>query len=278
MKPFPRMRRFHYIAILSCFTLALPGCRNDKDIDKKGDTGEQSAAAPADAAPPNGKSNIIVLNDNNGDDYNPVIDPANYVDAVDNPYCTLTPGKVWIYEGVDEDGTKERVEIEVTHDKKEVLGVATTVVRERAWEDGEFVEDTFDWFAQDKEGNVWYFGEDSKEIEEGKVISMKGSWEAGVNGAKAGIVMKGSPQVGDAYRQEFLKGEAEDMGQVLSVSESVRIGLASYENCLQTKDWTPLEPDILEHKFYSKEAGNVILEKKIAGESGQIELVEIKTK
>jgi hypothetical protein len=156
------------------------------------------------------------------------------------------------------------------------LGVTTTVVRDRVWEDGELIEDTFDWYAQDNDGNVWYFGEDSKEIEDGKVVSTEGSWEAGVNGAKPGIVMKANPQVGDAYRQEFLKGEAEDMGQVLSIDESVSIGSGSYEKCLQTKDWTPLEPEVVEHKFYCKEVGNVVLEKKVAGESGQIELIEVK--
>jgi len=269
-----QVKRFHDLLILCFFMLAMAGCQNDKA--KEAGNSSASAAAVSDTAHADGKSIGIILQDNNGEDYNPVIDPANFVGTIDNPYCALTPGKVWVYEGMDEDVTKERVEIEVTPDQKTILGVAITVVRERAWEDGELVEDTLDWFAQDKDGNVWYFGEDSKDIEDGQVVSTKGSWEAGVNGAKAGMVMKGSPQVGDAYRQEFLKGEAEDMGQVLSVGEAVRIGLANYENCVQTKDWTPLEPDLVEHKFYSKEAGNVILEKKIAGGSGQIELIEIK--
>jgi hypothetical protein len=123
---------------------------------------------------------------------------------------------------------------------------------------------------------VWYFGEDSKEIENGAVVSTKGSWEAGVNGAQPGIIMKADPQVGDAYRQEFLKGEAEDMGQVLGLSDSVSIALGNYQNCLKIKDWTPLEPNGAEHKFYSKEIGNLILEKKVAGESGQMELIEFR--
>jgi hypothetical protein len=109
------------------------------------------------------------------------------------------------------------------------------------------------------------------------MVSTEGSWEAGVNGAKAGIIMKGNPQTGDAYRQEFLKGEAEDMGKVLSLDQTVGIGLGSYQNCLQIQDWTPLEPGVVEHKFYSKEVGNLVLEKKVAGGSGQKELIEMRT-
>jgi hypothetical protein len=251
----------YFIISLCVLALTIAGCGNDDDDD-----GESQDSG-----------NAIILNDKNGADYKPVIDPANFVRTIDNPYFALTPGKIWIYEGPNEDGETERVEVEVTEDTKAVLGVTTTVVRDRVWEDGQLVEDTFDWYAQDKDGNVWYFGEDSKEIEDGQVVSTEGSWEAGISGAKPGIVMKANPQVGDAYRQEFLKGEAEDIGEVLSLDESVSIGLGRYENCLQTKDWTPLEPDVVEHKFYSKEVGNVILEKKVAGGSGQIELIDAKT-
>jgi hypothetical protein len=270
MKPF-YLKLFHSSFIILCLlALAIAGCQNDKG--SKDNNNSESSVAVSNGA----NENAIILNDNNGGDYNPGIDPVNFVSTVDNPYFTLTPGKVWVYEGKNEDGEKERVEIEVTQETRTVLGVATTVVRERNWKDGELVEDTFDWYAQDKAGNVWYFGEDSKEIEKDKVVSTEGSWEAGVNGAKPGIIMKANPEVGDAYRQEFRKGEAEDMGQVLSQDDSVRIGLGSYQNCLRIKDWTPFEPNVVEHKFYSKEAGNVILEKKVAGGSGQIELIEIK--
>jgi hypothetical protein len=217
-----------------------------------------------------------MLNDDNGGAYNPPIDSTNFVSTIDHPYFTLTPGRIWVYQGADTDGDTERVEVEVTNEIKRILGVAATVVRAREWVNGELVEDTFDWYAQDKAGNVWYFGEESKEIENGEVASTAGSWEAGVNGAKPGMIMKANPQVGDAYRQEFLKSEAEDMGQVISVDDSVSIGLGSYKNCLKIKDWSPLEPSVVEHKYYSKEAGNVILEKKVAGEAGQLELIEMK--
>jgi hypothetical protein len=274
------MKRFctklsHDFFIIFCFlTLAIAGCQKDKAND---DNNKESAAVPANGVSENDNEHAIILGDNNGGSYNPVIDPANFVSTIDHPYFTLAPGRVWVYQGTNEDGETERIEIEVTPDTKTIMGVVTTVVREREWVDGELVEDTFDWFAQDKDGNVWYFGEDSREMANGEVVSTKGSWEAGVNGAKPGIIMKANPHAKDAYRQEYLKGEAEDMGEVLGLSDSVSIDLGNYQNCLKIKDWTPLEPGVVEHKFYSKEVGNLILEKKVAGESGQIELIEFKT-
>lgn len=249
--------RYSYLSVILILSIAIIGCQSNKGNDNS--------------------ANAIVLNDNNGLDYQPAIDPANFVGRIDNPYYTLTPGRVWIYEGKNKAGKIERVEVEVTHDTKTILGVTATVVRDRVWKDGKLVEDTFDWFAQDKEGNVWYLGEDSKEIKDDQVVSTAGSWEAGVNGAMPGIIMKANPQVGDAHRMEFLKGQAEDMVQVLSTNESVDIGLGRYENCLMLKEWAPLKPELVEHKYYSKEVGNVIVEMKVAGGSGKIELIEMKT-
>jgi hypothetical protein len=219
--------------------------------------------------------NAIVLDDNNGANYNPVIDPTRFVGSIDNPHFNLIPGRRWVYEGVDSEGVVERVEVDVTPDTRVILGVTTTVVQERAYEDGELVEDTLDWYAQDLDGTVWYFGEDSKNIDAGQIVSTAGSWEAGVNGAKPGILMKGSPQVGDAYRQEFLAGEAEDMAEVLSMDESVQTAGGTYDHCLQIKEWTPLEPDVVEHKFYCQEIGNVVVEQKVVGGEGRIELIEM---
>ena len=207
--------------------------------------------------------------------YDPVISPADFVAQIDNQYLPFTPGTTFIYEGETEDG-KERIEVNVTHETKEILGVTCIVVRDRVWVDGELVEDTFDWFVQDKAGNVWYFGEDSKEYEGGKVVSAEGSWEAGVDGAKPGIIMKANPQVGDAYRQEYYEDEAEDMAEVLSLNESVSIPYGSFENCLKTMEWTPLEPDVVEHKYYAPGVG-VILEVAVEGEEERVELVEVET-
>ena len=192
------------------------------------------------------------------EDYAGPIAPADFVVAIDNPYWSLAPGTTFIYEGHTEDGT-ERIEVNVTDETKVILGVTCTVVRDRVWVDDELVEDTFDWYAQDREGNVWYFGKDSKEISDGQVVSTEGSWEAGINGAIPGIVMKDHPEVGEAYRQEFAEGEAEDMAHVLSLNESVTVPFGSFDNSLQTLEWTPLEPDVVAQKFYAPGVG-VILE------------------
>jgi hypothetical protein len=206
--------------------------------------------------------------------YNPIINSADFVAKVDNPYFPLKPGTTFIYQGETEDGI-ERNEIVVTDQTKNILGITTIVVWDRVWLEGELIEETYDWYAQDKDGNVWYFGEDSKEYENGKVLSAKGSWEAGVDGAKPGIIMKANPQIGDSYRQEYYKGEAEDMADVLSLNESVSVPYGSFENCLKTKDWTPLEPDVVEHKYYALGVG-VVLEVMVKGETQRVELVDIR--
>ncbi len=154
-----------------------------------------------------------VIDPGDGGDHAPTVDAADFVDGVDHPYLPLTPGSSWVYEGVD-DGETERVEIEVTDERRTVMGVSATVVRDTVYEDGEMVEDTYDWFAQDLDGNVWYLGEDSSEFEDGELVGTEGSWEAGVDGALPGIVMLASPEIGDAYRQEFYEDEAEDMAEI----------------------------------------------------------------
>ncbi len=205
--------------------------------------------------------------------YNPVINPAEFSTTINNLYLPLTPGKTFIYQGTTEDG-KERIEVSVTHETKHIIGVRCVVVSDRVWKNDELAEETLDWYAQDKAGNVWYFGEASKEIEGGKVVSTKGSWEAGIEGAQPGIVMQADPQIGASYRQEYYAGEAEDIAEVLSLSESLSVTFASYQNCLKTKEWTPLEPDAAEHKFYAPGIG-LIAEETVQGKTGRTELVKI---
>jgi hypothetical protein len=156
------------------------------------------------------------------------------------------------------------------------MGVNTTVVRDREFTDGELAEETFDWYAQDRDGNVWYFGEESREYEDGEVISTEGSWEVDINGAQPGMIMEENPQVGDTYRQEFLAGEAEDMAEVVSLNESVSVAYGSFEDCLKTKEWTQLEPDIEESKYYAAGTG-LLLETTVKGGSERLELVDIIT-
>src|SRR5215208_1187649 len=129
--------------------------------------------------------------------YTPHINPANYTTTIDNKYFPMKPGTTFLYEG-----GQESDRMSVTHHTKNVMGVECVVVDDRGFEDGKLIEKTYDWFAQDKEGSVWYFGEDTKEYDNGKVVSTKGSWEAGVDGAKPGIIMQANPKMGQSYLQE----------------------------------------------------------------------------
>jgi hypothetical protein len=191
------------------------------------------------------------------DGYDPVINPADFVDEIDNPYLPLEPGTRRVYESLTDEGL-ERTVVFVTHKKKTILGVKCTVVRDTVTLDGELIEDTYDWFAQHKDGTVWYFGEFSTEYEDGVAVSTEGSWEAGVDGAKPGRVMLGNPKVGKKYRQEYYAGVAEDMARVLSLDEEVEVPYGEFEDCLKTRDWTPLEPGVYEHKYYAKGVGLVL--------------------
>ena len=175
---------------------------------------------------------------------------------VTNAWFPLRPGTTFVYRGT-KDGKPARDVVTVTSRTKRILGVSSAVVHDRLFVGGQLAEETFDWYAQDKAGNVWYVGEATEELAHGKVTSREGSWQAGVGGADAGMIMQAHPRVGDAYRQEYLKGQAEDHAQVLSLSASVRVPAGSYSNVQLTKEWTPLEPDVLDHKFYARGVGLV---------------------
>lgn len=189
--------------------------------------------------------------------YDPPIDPNNFGTTVDNPFFPLTPGTTYVYETQTQDGL-ERDVVEVTSQTRQILGVTCIEVHDAVSLEGVLAEDTLDWYAQDLSGNVWYFGENSKTIENGLVVDLEGSWEAGVDGAKPGIVMKAAPQVGDIYRQEFLLGEAEDIGRVLSLNESATVPYGSFTGLLMTEDSSPLEPDAVEHKYYASGIGTIM--------------------
>jgi hypothetical protein len=207
--------------------------------------------------------------------YDPVIDPDNFVSTIDNPYFPLYPGTTYIYRG-QSGGDPERNTVEVTFRKKMILGVATTVVLDQVYVDGELSEKTFDWYAQDRQGNVWYFGEFSREYENGVPVSTDGSWEAGVDGAKPGIIMLAHPRVGDAYRQEYYAGEAEDMARVLRLDASVSVPFGSFDDVLVTREWTPLEPGVAEKKYYAPCVGNVLI-RQVAGGDEFSKLVAVRT-
>ena len=209
-------------------------------------------------------------------EYNVTIDPADFETSgiTGNLFFPIEVGKTYIYEGSGEDGETIRVTVEFTDQTKAIMGVTCVIVREMEYEDEQLIEDTYDWYAQDKEGNVWYFGEASQEIEDGVVVGTSGSWEAGVGGALPGIIMLANPLPNLWYRQEYLKGEAEDVAQVLSTAASASVPYGSFQGCLQNAEWNLLEPGVVEHKYYAPGLGLV---KAIAvkGESGVEELVEI---
>jgi hypothetical protein len=202
------------------------------------------------------------------------ISPANFVRHVDNEYFPLRPGTTYYYAG-EKDGIPTTNEVFVTHETKVIMGVTTTVVHDNAYEDGVLNEKTIDWYAQDKQGNVWYFGEDAKELApDGTVVSTEGSWQAGVSGAQPGIVMKGEPRVGDRYNQEVAPGVAEDKAQVLRVDASKCAPYGCFDEVLVTKEWTPLHPGIVERKWYAEGIG-MIAGKMVKGGSEHTELVKI---
>ena len=201
------------------------------------------------------------------------LDPARFTTVIDNPYWPMPAGARWVYRETSEDGGEQRVEVTVTDETRRVMGIEARVVHDVVTEDGAVVEDTYDWYAQDADGNVWYFGEDTKEYEAGKVVTTAGSWEAGVDGAQPGVIVPASPEPGLTYRQEYYAGEAEDAATVLSVDERAQVPAGSFEGLLLTKDYTPLDPEILEYKLYAPGVGPVLV-LAISGRGGREELVE----
>ena len=186
--------------------------------------------------------------------YNPMIEPARFVTGVDNAFFPLVPGTVYEYDVLE---TDETVTVTVTADTKIVMGVTCMVVRDIAKSGGQVVEDTYDWYAQDDAGTVWYFGEDTTAFDGGQ-SSKEGSWEGGVDGAKPGIIIPGTPRVGAVYRQEYYAGEAEDQGEILSLDAAVTVPYMTFTGgCLKTRDFTALEPDVEEHKYYCPGVGPV---------------------
>ncbi len=196
------------------------------------------------------------------------LDPADFSAQIDNPYWPMRPGDSWI----SREG-KARVEVTVTSRTKEIMGIQARVVHDVLTEDGEVKEDTFDWYAQDADGNLWYMGENTKEFENGKVVSTEGSWQGGVDGAQPGVLLPAEPKVGLAYRQEYYKGQAEDAAEVLSVDASEKVPYGSFDHLLETKEYTPLEPKVVEHKYYAKGVGP-ILAITVSGGSDREELVQ----
>lgn len=200
-------------------------------------------------------------------------DRANFVAGVDNPYWPLVPGTRWVYEAETDEGT-ERIDVRVLDETRVVAGIECVVVRDTVSLDGELIEDTFDWYAQDKAGNVWYMGEDSTEYEGGTVVSTAGSWEAGVDSALPGIKVWAEPHVGAApYYQEFYEDEAEDLGRDLALDGTASVPFGEYSALLVVEEWNRLAPETVERKYYAIGVGTV-MEEVTRGGSEVVKLVD----
>ncbi len=205
------------------------------------------------------------------------LDPAEFTTEIDNRYWPMEPGTRWSSSEIDEEGNEVEVVVTVSTETKEIAnGVTARVVRDTVSQDGELIEDTFDWYAQDGKGNIWYLGEDTAEFEDGEVTSTAGSFQAGIDGALPGIIIPADPVAGMKYRQEYYEGEAEDNGEILSTDEQAEVPAGHYESALLTKDTITIEPDVLEYKLYAPEVGPV-LTLGVSGGGGREELVRIET-
>jgi hypothetical protein len=201
------------------------------------------------------------------------LDPADFTTEIDNRWWPMVPGSRWVYRETDTEGSEQRVEVTVTERTKMIAnGIEARVVHDVVTEDGEPVEVTDDWYAQDSEGNIWYMGEDTTEYENGKPTSTAGSFEAGVDGAQPGIIMPADPEPGMTYRQEYYAGEAEDKGEIVSVGEQAQVPFGHFTDVLMTEDTNPLEPKVLEFKFYAPDVGPV-LAVSVSGGSDREELL-----
>jgi hypothetical protein len=203
------------------------------------------------------------------------LDPTQFTTRIDNRWWPMTPGSRWTYRETDGQDSTKRVQVTVTDQTKTIIGIQARVVHDVVTEDGQLVEDTYDWYAQDAKGNIWYLGEDTKEYENGKVVSTEGSWQAGVGRAQPGILLPADPKRDMAYRQEYYEGQAEDAARVLSLDMRAKVPAGSFDQVLATQDYTPLEPNLVEHKFYAPGVGPV-LAITVKGGSSREELVRFK--
>jgi hypothetical protein len=197
---------------------------------------------------------------------------SDFSTRVDNPWYPLSAGSTYVYRGV-KDGRPARDVLTVTHRIKTIDGVPCRVVEDRLYVSGYLGERTTEWYSEDRQGNVWYFGEDTAELaRDGHVITTSGTWRAGVDGAKPGVFMFAHPAVGQAARQEFYKGQAQDQFKVLSLHASVSVPYVSSAKAVLTREWTPLEPGVIDHKFYVRGIGTV-LEQTVKGGTERAALV-----
>jgi hypothetical protein len=200
------------------------------------------------------------------------LDPAAFTNEITNPYWPMAPGNRWVYRETDGEGGEQKVEVTVTDRRKTITGIEALVVHDVVSEDGQVIEDTYDWYAQDADGNIWYLGEDTKEYENGKVKTTAGSWEHGVDGAQAGIIVPAQPEPGMTYREEYYEGQAEDGAEVLTLGAHAKVPYGVFDDLLQTRNFSPLEPNVIEEKLYARDVGPVLVVG-VSGGAGREELL-----
>ncbi len=260
-KPLARSWWFGSVVAVSVVSAtALVGCGDDDDAT--GGSSVPTAPEPTEVSLPRGDDPVD-------------LDPEQFTVEIDNPYWPMSPGTQWTYREVDEEGSDLEVVVTVTSTTKDIAnGVTARVVRDSVTEDGTLIEDTFDWYAQDADGAIWYLGEDTAEFEDGEIVTTAGSFEAGVDGALPGIIMPAEPVAGMQYRQEYYEGEAEDNGEILSADEQVDVSTGHYDDVVLTKDTITIEPDVVEYKLYARDVGPVLV-LGISGGAGREELVAV---
>jgi hypothetical protein len=227
----------------TALAVAVAGCGSDGQSSGSDPTTQAGSSTPTGSTLPQGSEPAN-------------LDPTEFTTNIDNPYWPLNPGSTWVYREV-EDGVTQTVVVTVTDRTKVVDGVTARVIHDVVSTGGEPIEKTYDWYAQDSAGNVWYLGEDTKEYENGKVSSTTGSWEAGVGGAEAGVIMPADPKPGLSYRQEYDKGNAEDRASVVSVDVHTTVPFGSFNQVLETRDVNPLERNFVEQKYFARGVGPI---------------------
>jgi hypothetical protein len=264
-------KRSHALPLLLAATLICAGCASHAASNPTGPAATDPPSPPAMDSPPASPSAPKLPM--GADPVN--LDPANFSADITNPYWPMKPGTRWIYRGIEEgEPAQDIVVVSTTTTKKLANGITARVVRDTGRAEGQVIEDTQDYYAQDSDGNVWYMGEQTAEFEKGKVVSRAGSWEAGKDGAMPGVLIPAQPQVGQQYRQEYKKGEAEDNGQVLAMNNLVEVKAGQYKGALVTMDTSRIEPDVSEFKFYAPNVGP-LLSLDISGGAAREELVKI---
>jgi hypothetical protein len=251
------------LALALSLSLSAAACGSDSGSGSDSGPGTEPDAAP------DASSGAIPAPFDPGQPYEPTVTADQLSPEVVNAFFPAPVGATWVYEAETDEGL-DRIEVEVESGTESVWGAEVRVVRDTESIDGEMIEDTRDWFAQDAAGNVWYMGEDTAEYEGGEVVSTEGSWTSGVDDALPGVQMLADPQVGDQYRQEFFEGEAEDYGEIVSLDESVEVPAGSWTGCVKTRDRSVIEPDVEEFKTYCEGVGLVLEEEGDA----RVELIE----